>query len=134
VTATIVVGYIPTPEGIAALERAKVEAQLAGSRLVVVNTGHNGDFSGTTFATAQDIDAIDVELTEANIPHEVNQPTTGRAASDEILSVATERKAALIVIGIRRRSQVGKLILGSTAQQILLDAPCPVLAVKPRNP
>jgi len=44
--------------------------------------------------------------------------------------VAEETAADFIVIGLRRRSPVGKLFLGSQAQQILLDAPCPVLAVK----
>ena len=45
-------------------------------------------------------------------------------------AVAEETNADFIVIGLRRRTPVGKLILGSNAQRILLDAPCPVLAVK----
>ncbi len=50
------------------------------------------------------------------------------------MSAAERSSADLIVIGLRRRSPVGKLILGSNAQRILLDAPCPVLAVKPERP
>ena len=50
--------------------------------------------------------------------------------ADDLIAVAEEVDADLIVIGLRRRSPVGKLIMGSNAQQILLDASCPVLAVK----
>ena len=57
-------------------------------------------------------------------------PPSGTRAADEILRIAADRGADLIVIGLRRRSPVGKLFLGSTAQQMLLDAPCAVLAVK----
>ena len=64
------------------------------------------------------------------LPHEVRPPTSGLAAAEELLRVAGEREVDLIVIGLRRRSPVGKLILGSNAQRVLLDAPCPVLAVK----
>jgi nucleotide-binding universal stress UspA family protein len=127
---TIVVGYIPSAEGIAAFEKAKQEAALTGSTLVVVNSGQSGDFSSESFASAQDIDAIDAELTEAVIPHEVIQATAALAPADEILRVAVEKDARLIVIGVRRRTPVGKLFLGSTSQQVLLDATCPVLAVK----
>ena len=130
-TATIVVGYIPSPEGIAAFERAKDEALMRGARLVVVNSGQAGNFAGPTFATAQDLDAIDAELSDGGVVHDVVQPTTGLAAAEEILRVAAQEKADLIIIGLRRRSPVGKLLMGSTAQQVLLDAPCAVLAVKP---
>jgi len=54
----------------------------------------------------------------------------GTDPADDLVSVAEEVGADFIVIGLRRRSPVGKLILGSNAQRILLDAPCPVLAVK----
>jgi nucleotide-binding universal stress UspA family protein len=126
----IVVGYLPTPEGTAAYETAKELARAGSARLVVVNTGRNGDYSHPNFATAQDLDAIDTELTEAGIEHEVSQPTDGRPAAEAILAAAITHDADLVVIGLRRRSPVGKLITGSTAQQVLLDAPCPVLTVK----
>ena len=127
---TIVVGYIPTPEGVAAFERAKAEALLVGASLVVVNTGQSGNFASTSFATPQDIDAIEAELTDAGIEHEVTQSTGALAPAEEILRVAAEKAADLIVIGVRKRTPVGKLFLGSTSQQVLLDANCPVLAVK----
>ena len=128
------VGYIPSPEGIAAFERAKDEALLRSGRLVVVNTGHHGNYASPLFATPEDIDAIEAELNAAGISHEMHQPTTGLAAADEILRIAEEQDATLIVIGLRHRSPVGKLLLGSTAQQVLLDAPCAVLAVKAKAP
>ena len=127
---TIVVGYLPTPEGLAAFQSAKKWAQASSARLVVLNTGHNGDYAHASFATAQDMDAIDGELREAGIDHVVLQPTDGRGAAELILTTATQEQADLVVIGLRRRSPAGKLITGSTAQQILLDAPCPVLSVK----
>lgn len=126
----VVVGYIPTPEGAAALEAAKANIATSGGRLVVVNTGNHGDNSSPLFATAQDLDALDAELKGESIPHEVVQSTAGRSAAEELLLAAEQHDAELIVIGLRRRTPIGKLIMGSTAQQVLLDAPCPVLAVK----
>ncbi len=130
--ATIVVGYLPTPEGTAAFEHAKQWALASTAELVVVNTGRHGDNSHPNFASARDLDAISAELTEAGLEHEVLQPSDGRPAAEAILDAATARSADLIVIGLRRRTPVGKLIAGSTAQHVLLDAPCPVLSVKPR--
>jgi len=134
VTDPIVVGYLPSPEGIAAFERAKDEALLRSEPLIVVNTGQDGNYASPVFASPEDIDAIQAELNAAGISHEMLQPTTGHTAAEEILRVAEAQQAGLIVIGLRRRSPVGKLLLGSTAQQVLLDAPCAVLAVKAKAP
>jgi nucleotide-binding universal stress UspA family protein len=54
----------------------------------------------------------------------------GLSAGEDIISFAVENKADLIIIGIRRRSKVGKLVFGSTAQYVILNAPCPVVSVK----
>ena len=127
---TIVVGYIPRPEGLAAVDSAIIEAERRGEKLVVVNTGHHGDYADPSFAASQDLEALDAQLTARGIEHEVRQPTRGLAPADELLDAAAELDASLIVIGLRRRSPLGKLITGSTAQQVLLDASCDVLAVK----
>jgi nucleotide-binding universal stress UspA family protein len=130
---TIVVGYLPTAEGTAAFEYAKQLAEDNGATLVVVNTGRNGDYSHPNFATSQDLDAISAELDDVGVEHQVLQPTDGKPAAEAILAAATTHSADLIIIGLRRRTPVGKLITGSTAQQILLDAPCPVLTVKAQH-
>ncbi len=64
------------------------------------------------------------------IEHIILQPVRGHDAAAEVLEAAEEHHADLIVIGLRRRTPVGKLIMGSTSQRILLEADCPVLAVK----
>jgi nucleotide-binding universal stress UspA family protein len=116
---TIVVGYVPKPEGDAALRRAAEEAQLRGSRLVVVNSHRGGrEFDGE--------DAVESETAL----DEIRQLVRGLDPADDLVAVAEELDAEFIVIGLRRRTPVGKLILGSNAQRVLLDAPCPVLAVK----
>ncbi len=127
---TIVVGYIPTPEGSAALDAAVDQARLRSERLIVVNTGNHGDYSDPVFASGPDLDALQDQLTAIGLEHEVRQATAGRSAAEELLSAAEEEDAQLLVIGLRKRSPMGKLLLGSTAQEVLLNASCQVLAVK----
>jgi nucleotide-binding universal stress UspA family protein len=127
----IVVGYIPSAEGSAAFEQARELARTGGHKLVVINTGHHGNNAHPNFASAQDLDAIDADLTDAGIEHEIRQSGGPTSAAETILAAADESDAGLIVIGLRRRSPVGRIISGSTAQAILIDARCPVLSVKP---
>jgi nucleotide-binding universal stress UspA family protein len=129
---TIVVGYVAKPEGEAALRRAIEEAKLRQSKLVVVNSHRGGDeFTGEDARKAEEAMAkVDALLNESGVEHEVRQLVRGFEPAEDLIGIADTSGADLIVIGLRRRSPVGKLILGSNAQRILLDAQCPVLAVK----
>ncbi|NPC95304.1 universal stress protein [Nocardioides sp. zg-DK7169] len=133
---TIVVGYVPKPEGEAALAKAIEEAGLRGSRLVVVNSHRGGNEFDTATArrTEEEMAAIKDRLDAAGIEHEIRQLVRGFEPADDLISIAEASSAELIVIGLRRRSPVGKLILGSNAQRVLLDAHCPVMAVKAAAP
>ena len=129
---TVVVGYVPKPEGEAALHKAVEEAKLRGTKLVVVNSHRGGqEFDGPRARAAEDyLAAIQTRLDEAGIEHDIRQLVRGFEPAEDLISIAEANSAELLVIGLRRRSPVGKLILGSNAQRVLLDAPCPVLAVK----
>jgi nucleotide-binding universal stress UspA family protein len=126
----IVVGYVPKPEGRAALDRAIEEAKLRGGRLVVVNASRGDAFVDAGYAGVQEIERVKSRLAEAGVEYELRQLVRGHEPAEEVVDLAEELGAELIVIGMRHRSAVGKLLLGSTAQRILLDARCPVLAVK----
>lgn len=128
----VVVGYVPKPEGEAALAQAITEAQLRGADLVVVNS-HRGGAGFDKDAADQldaDMDAVRARLDAAGVAFEVRQLVRGFEPAEDLISIAEANAAELIVIGLRRRTPVGKLILGSNAQRVLLDAHCPVLAVK----
>src|SRR3712207_5589537 len=115
----IVVGSSSKPEGGAELKRALAEAELRQAYLVVVHT-------------SQDVEVADLraELVASGVPHEIKEAADALDPAEELISTADSRGAEFIIIGLRRRSPVGKLLLGSNAQRVLLDASCPVLAVK----
>lgn len=126
---SIVVGYIPTPEGEAALRRGIAEAQREGTRLIVVNSARESFRKDSRRAPSDMLHSVDRELTDSGIEHSVVQPTGEDEPADQILDAA-DADTSLIVIGLRKRTPVGKFFLGSTAQRVLMEAACPVLAVK----
>ncbi|WP_101524226.1 MULTISPECIES: universal stress protein [Nocardioides] len=129
---TVVVGYVAKPEGEAALSKAIEEAKLRGAKLVVVNSHRGGaEYDGDTARRASDeIESVQQRLAESGLEYDVRQMVRGFEPAEDLISLADANSAELIVIGLRKRTPVGKLILGSNAQRILLDATCPVLAVK----
>ena len=131
----VLVGFVPTPEGRAALRRAVLECHLRTTGLIIVNAEHNAAPTAATESaavesSAAELRAVCTELGVSEPDLEVRRNRNAYEPADDVLSVAEETEAELIVIGLRRRTAVGKLILGGSAQRILLDASCPVLAVK----
>jgi nucleotide-binding universal stress UspA family protein len=128
---TVVLAYVPKPEGEAALAASIAEARLRQADLVVVNSfrAHHGDADAEQRVRAE-LDDVRTRVEEAGVTVDVRHPEIGLDAAEDLLAIADEVGAELVVIGLRRRTPVGKLILGSNAQRILLDAHCPVLAVK----
>lgn len=137
----VVVGALESPEGQAALDRAVLEAREHGGVVHVVAYLANPrtDEAATEFqreraASEERARAIADRHRNDGVEMEVHVPVGAETPAEAILRVAHEEAADLIVIGMRRRSRVGKLVLGSNAQDILLGADAPVLSVKaPRS-
>jgi len=128
----IVTGFRPSTEGRAAVDRAIEEAALRGGTVLIVHSMRGGerDELEQVLKHRRRFEQLESDLAVSGVAYELIEYARGNSPAEDLLRVARERDAGLIVIGIRRRSPVGKLVLGSTAQDVLLEADCPVLAVK----
>lgn len=120
---TIVVGFTPTAAGRTALLASARVAAERGTELVVLNASRGDALADPKYAQAADLEWAKTTLEEAGVRFSVRQRVRGREASEEVLDVIDEVAAELCVIGIRRRSAVGKMIIGSNAFRILMHAP-----------
>lgn len=128
----IVVGFIDTPEGNAAIDRAIEEAKLRNGSLVIVNSklGGRHDKTEDYIAMAKALRDLTDRLAEAGVDHDVHEYVRGDKPAKDLIQAVADHNAEMIVIGIRERSATGKMLLGSNALDILHDAPVPVLCVK----
>lgn len=128
----IVAGFLRSPEGRAALQRAIEETRLRDGELLVVHSMRGGerDELENVLTYREEFEQLEKQLAEEDIRYRLVEYARGNAPSEDLLQAAEDENADIIVIGIRRRTPVGKLILGSNAQDILLQADCAVLAVK----
>ena len=117
---TVVIGYFGGPEGEAALHHGAREALDRGLSVVVVDADAKPGGDSTALRSPA-LDAVEHTVHQSRLPD----------PAANVLQAAQEHSASLVVIGIRRRSPVGKFLLGSHAQRVLLEADAPVLAVKP---
>lgn len=127
----IVVGYVASGEGEAAVRQGIIEAKLRGCQLVVVYSDHGAQLdSQTAVQRTEALDRVHNLLHSTDVEHDLRHLVRGQDPVSDVLDVARELNADMVVIGIRRRTPVGKLVLGSNSQAILLESPIPVLAVK----
>lgn len=127
---SIVVAYTPDVYGRAALDHGVSEATLRQTRLVVVNATKGSSLVDTHFAHEDEVQQVLARLEAEGVEVKMRRDVVPDIA-DAVLDVAREEGATLVVVGVRHRTPVGKMLLGSVAQRVILDATCPVLAVKP---
>lgn len=126
---TILVAYVPRPDGDAALEKGMELARRQDEHLVVVNASAGGGEDPAAVDVAA-CEQVQQRLQAAGISAEWKQLVRGKSAVEEILWLVESMRVSLLIIGIRHRSPLGKLFLGSVAQELLLSVPCPIMAVK----
>jgi nucleotide-binding universal stress UspA family protein len=128
----IVVGYTADGFGQAALDHGIAEARLRDTELLIINSTAGDSYSDPAFAQPDRVRDVNARLTTSGVPFELVQPV-GVDAANELLAAMERPEAELLVIGVKHRNPVGKLLMGSVAQQVLLECPKPVLAVKPEE-
>jgi nucleotide-binding universal stress UspA family protein len=69
-------------------------------------------------------------LEKSDIAYEAQAIVTNLTPGEELVDFAKHNEIDEIVIGIRKRSKVGKLVFGSTAQYVILNAHCPVVSIR----
>ena len=128
----LVAAYNGTDESRLALDLAKKHAKIFNARLLVISSSEGGktekpeDISRIKL----ELDKIQAELESEGIDGEVNQLARGLSPGEDLVLFARENDVDQIYVGIRKKSRTSKLILGSTAQYIILKAECPVTSVK----
>jgi nucleotide-binding universal stress UspA family protein len=128
----ILVGYRGTNVGKDLLELAVQHAGAFAGEVQLVTSLPGGDKT-----TREQVEQAEEKLEEAKrflagkgINHEAHLLIRGKTPGEDIVAFAAENNCTEIIIGVKSRSKVGKILFGSTAQYVILKAPCPVVSVK----
>jgi nucleotide-binding universal stress UspA family protein len=128
----ILVGYDGTTSAKEALNLAKSHAKAFDASVEVVTSMQKG-----TESERKDIEQAERGLAYAKSLFEADKLACGThllirglSPGEDLVEFANENRVNEIVVGVKRRSKVGKLLLGSTAQYVILQAQCPVVTVK----
>lgn len=127
----IMVGYDGSEMAHRALLLAQQRAKSLSAELHIFTSAANGKSDSPKNSRLEEgLKDSEMLCKACDIPCKVKMSTANLSVAEDIIRYAKENQIDEIVIGLRRRSQLGKLLFGSTSRQVILDAPCPVLSVK----
>ena len=124
--------YNRTDEAKGALKAAQEHAGIWNAKLEIVNAVIRVE-PLKHYKVKQMEETIEGEVREIlggdEPPYEVQLMLTDLTSGEQLVKFAEDQEIDQIFLGIRRKSKVGKLLFGSTAQYIILHAPCPVVTI-----
>lgn len=130
----IMVGYDGSDASKEAVKVAKKRAKATDAKVkvyVLTSMVQGSEKQQPDIGKAErELDYVKSIFERDNIPCEVHLLIRGLSPGEDIVNFAKEKRINEIVIGVEKKSKVGKFIFGSTAQYVILEAPCPVVAVK----
>ena len=127
----ILVGYDGSNASKEAVEVGKKHALAFHAKLFVVTCLEGGEAGVEDVKQSEgELDQLKVALDEAGILNETHLLVRDETPGEGLVKFATDQRIDQIVIGVRRRSRVGKFLVGSTCRYVTLEAPCPVVTVK----
>jgi nucleotide-binding universal stress UspA family protein len=128
----ILVGYDGSNSAKDALKLAKDHAMALDAKVDVVTSmveAKNSQYDDVRQAELG-LEYAKALLEEDSIHCETHLLIRGLSPGEDLVQFAEDNQISEIIVGVRRRSKVGKLLMGSTAQHVILNAPCPVVSIK----
>ena len=126
----ILVGYKGDNIDKALMDIAIKHAKAFKGETLIVTSMIDGDKTSNIAETEKSLERTKNHFNDFGVKSETHLLIRGLAAGEDLVQFAKEKGVDEIIIGVRSRSNVGKLIFGSTAQIVILEAHCPVLTVK----
>ena len=128
----ILVGYDGSNSAKDALKLAKDHAMALDAKVDVVTS-----MVGVKNSQYDDVRQAELGLEYAkalleddNIHCQTHLLIRGLSPGEDLVRFSEDNQISEVIVGLRRRSKVGKLLMGSTAQHVILNAPCPVVTIK----
>jgi nucleotide-binding universal stress UspA family protein len=128
----IMVGYDGSNAAKNALNLAKVHAKAFAAKVYILSSMVKGSERQVQEIrdTEHELEYIKSQFEEENIPCETHLLIRGLTPGDDLVQFAKDNEADEIIVGIAKKSKVGKFVFGSNAQYVILEAHCPVVTVK----
>ena len=126
----ILVGYKGDNIDKALMDIAIKHAKAFEGEILIVTSMIDGDKTSNIAEAEKSLERTKNHFNDFGVKSETHLLIRGLAAGEDLVQFAKEKSVDEIIIGVRSRSNVGKLVFGSTAQFVILEAHCPVLTVK----